>query len=240
MVDHDTRMIAVSAVSYLNAERADLTAYRQAADRAGATLVVDFTQAAGYSPIDASIADFAFSACYKWLLGTTGTCIAFWNRTRQPEWQPRAAGWHSLATGTAKPNWKTDAISIRDDALCFSCGNPAHLSIYMLQEGLKFLGQWETSEIKEHVQTLTAELLRRLDRLGMPSTTPRAMASHGASVTVECNGASEIVYAMSQAGVYAWNGRGRVRFSFHGYNCMADVDRIMDTFPALWKTFNGI
>ena len=48
--------------------------------------VVDFTQAAGYLPIEASVADFAFSACYKWLLGVTGVAVAYWNRTRQPGW----------------------------------------------------------------------------------------------------------------------------------------------------------
>jgi cysteine desulfurase/selenocysteine lyase len=25
--------------------------------------------------------------------------------------------------------------------------------------------------------------------------------------------------------VYAWNGQGRVRISFHGYNTMTDVER---------------
>ena len=49
------------------------------ADSVGALLLVDFTQASGYLPIDASMADFAFSACYKWMLGITGVAVAFWN-----------------------------------------------------------------------------------------------------------------------------------------------------------------
>ena len=66
-VDDRTRVIAVSHVSYLTGERHDLAALRVLADRVGALLVVDFTQAAGWMPIDASVADFGFSACYKWL-----------------------------------------------------------------------------------------------------------------------------------------------------------------------------
>jgi selenocysteine lyase/cysteine desulfurase len=69
-VDANTRVIAVSYVSYLNGERFDLTNLRAKADEVGAILVVDYTQAAGYLPIDASVADFAFSACYKWLLAS--------------------------------------------------------------------------------------------------------------------------------------------------------------------------
>ena len=64
-IDERTRVIGVSYVSYLTAERHDLPALRALADKVGALLVVDFTQSSGYLPIAASVADFAFSACYK-------------------------------------------------------------------------------------------------------------------------------------------------------------------------------
>ncbi|KAI9929858.1 hypothetical protein ASPWEDRAFT_23592 [Aspergillus wentii DTO 134E9] len=238
MVDDKTRLIAVSYVSYFDSTRVDLSLYRQLADSVGAILIVDFTQAAGYAPIDASIADFAFSACYKWLLATTGVAIAYWNQTRRPHWKPVSGGWHSLSLGAVRPQWETTRLEIRNDAMCFSRGNPAHLAIYILREALVFLNQWDAADIERHVQTLTAALLERLQREGIPSSTPVDTARHGASVTVDCAGASEIVNEMSKAGVYAWNGQGRVRFSFHGYNCVEDVDQIMQIFPALWRASN--
>ncbi|KAE8375834.1 pyridoxal phosphate-dependent transferase [Aspergillus bertholletiae] len=238
-IDNKTRLIAVSYVSYLNGARSDLSAYRALADSVGAMLVVDFTQAAGYIPIDASIADFAFSACYKWLLGTTGTAIAFWNQKRQPKWRPSTAGWHSLSLGDARPQWGTGRIDIRDDAMCFCRGNPGHLSIYILLNSLEYLRQWATGDIERHVQVLTAKLLHEFESAGIPSTTPREAQRHGASVTVDCAGASEIVDELYNNGIYAWNGRGRIRFSFHGYNSMKDVERIMEIFPALWKKWNS-
>ena len=75
-VDGSTRIIAASYVSYLTGERVDLHALRRMAENVGALLLVDFTQASGYLPIEASIADFAFSACYKWMLGITGVAVA--------------------------------------------------------------------------------------------------------------------------------------------------------------------
>ncbi|KAI1423450.1 pyridoxal phosphate-dependent transferase [Xylaria sp. FL1777] len=192
-ITSNTRLIAVSYVSYLNSSRIDLSHYRRLADSVGAILLVDFTQAAGYAPIDASQADFAFSACYKWLLGTTGAAIACWNRTRQPDWKPSTAGWHSLSIGEARPSWGTDGIKVRDDAMCFCRGNPAHLSIYILLQGLRFLRQWEPVKIQSHIQTLTSELLRRLTAEGIMSSTPPDNERHGASVTIDCEGASEIV-----------------------------------------------
>jgi len=93
-----TRMIAVSAVSFLNAARYDLAALRAVADRAGALLAVDFTQGAGWMPIRAEVADFAFSATTM-AVGATGTAIACWNRARQP------AGNRARRGGIRSPRW---------------------------------------------------------------------------------------------------------------------------------------
>jgi len=231
-VDARTRLIGVSCVSYLTGERFDLDALRQLADSVGALLVVDFTQAAGYLPIDASVADFAFSACYKWLLGITGVAVAYWNRARQPGWSPSSAGWHSLAPGArgydAPP-------ALCDDAMRFTRGNPAHAPVYVLAGALDYLLSFDMRDVQRHVQSLTVALLQRLHALNIPSTTPPDPARHGASVCVASERAQAITDALHAAGVYAWNGHGRVRFSFHGYNTMQDVERIADALHAQWR-----
>ncbi|KAL4935645.1 pyridoxal phosphate-dependent transferase [Aspergillus oleicola] len=181
VADSKTRLIAVSHVSYLNSARLDLAHYRRLSDKPGAILIVNYSQAAGYAPIDASIADFAFSCCHKWLLGSTGVTIVYWNQTRQPGWRPSTAGWHLRdPLPTRREQWEMKTLGLRDDAL-----------------------------IEMHVQALTTSLLRALERDGIPSSTPREKEGHGASVIVPCNGAAEIVNKMRELGVYAWNGDGK-------------------------------
>ncbi|KAF5862149.1 hypothetical protein ETB97_012134 [Aspergillus alliaceus] len=92
MENKKTRLIAVSYVSYLNSPQVNLSHYPQLASLVRAILIVDFTQAAGYAPIDASVADSAFLACYKWLLGTTAAAITYWNQTRMPDSSPATGG----------------------------------------------------------------------------------------------------------------------------------------------------
>ena len=224
LVNDRTRLIGVSAVSYLTGERFDLSRLRRAADEVGAILVVDFTQAAGYLPIDASVADFAFTACYKWLLGMTGLGIAYWNRARQADWSPASAGWHSFAPGA---RGYQPVPPLRTDAMRFTRGNPAHAAVYVLNGALEYLAPFEMKDIQRHVQALTATLLERLEALQIPSTTPRDPARHGASVCIASPRAQAIVDDLANRGVWAWNGHGRVRFSFHGYNATMDIDRIV-------------
>jgi cysteine desulfurase / selenocysteine lyase len=236
--DARTRVIGVSAVSYLTGERYDLAALRRVADRAGALLAVDFTQAAGYLPIRAELADFAFAATYKWLLGMTGTAVAYWNRGRQPGWAPGTAGWHSVAgntiAGSGRPDYAAGLLLV-PDAMRFARGNPAHASLYVLDSALDYLGGFGTAAVQGHVQALTTALLARLHTAGIPSTTPEDPARHGASVCIATPEAAALTRALHARGVWAWNGRGRIRFSFHGFNHLGDVDRIMAALEAEWR-----
>jgi cysteine desulfurase / selenocysteine lyase len=231
LVDARTRVIGVSYVSYLTGERHDLGALRALADKVGALLVVDYTQAAGYLPIDAAVADFAFSACYKWLLGITGVAIAYWNRSRQPAWTPSTAGWYSFEPGHRGYD---NPPPLRADAFRFTRGNPAHAAIYVLAEALDYLAGYDIRDVQAHVQMLTTSMLEQLSTSQIATTTPVDPGRHGASVCVASPRAQAIVDGMARTGVLAWNGQGRVRFSFHGYNSCQDADRAIDALRAEW------
>jgi selenocysteine lyase/cysteine desulfurase len=233
MIDERTRVVAVSHVSYLNGVRFDLAALRKRADEVGAMLVVDYTQAAGYLPVHAHLADFAFSACYKWLLGITGSAIAFWNRARQPDWRPSTGGWHSLATAS-RPDYAA-GISLRRDALRFTRGNPAHASLYVLQGALGFLADYDEGAIEHHVQSLTTDLHDRLTAVGIKVSTPREPERHGASVCIDGDFDRALVDELRRRGCHLWGGHGRLRISFHGYNQRSDVDRVAAELATLLK-----
>ena len=162
--------------------------------------------------------------------GHDGVAVACWNRARQPGWMPGSAGWHSLASG-ARPEYG-GALALRDDGMRFTRGNPAHGAVYVLGSALEYLATVPVSAMQAHVQGLTADMLGRLAAAGIASTTPADPARHRASVCIATPRAQAVVDAMNRDGVYAWNGRGRVRFSFHGYNGSADVERAFQALRA--------
>ncbi len=228
--DSRTRMVLASHVSFLDAERADLPGLREAADRVGAALVLDHTQAAGWCRIGAGIEDFGLAACYKWMLGITGIAIAHWNRARQPGWAPRTAGWHSIGAEW-RPDWPERPLV--PGAMRFNRGNPNHAGAYALHAALDFLEIYDAAALEAHVLALAGELRARCLEAGLPMLTP---INHGASVCLPHPDTRAAIAALNQRGVWAWGGRGRIRVSFHGYNGGADLD---SAFTALREVFSA-
>ena len=245
-VDSRTRVISVSHVSYWSSERVDLEPLRKAADRVGAMLVVDYTHSAGAIPIDLSVADFGFSACYKWLLGCTGVAVAFWNRARMPTWSPRTGGWNSIVLpnmpdagnpGTTKPG-----------AARFTFGNPSFPSVYVLDEAIRYLEGFGIEVIYAHDQQLVQRFIDRVDQRGLPLLTPRDLARRGSSVSLtmtepdhlrgeqgDLGDSPGLIHRLQARSILAWGGQERLRVSFHGYNSLSDVDRLLAVLDEEWR-----
>lgn len=227
-VDARTRVILVSAISQLTGEAANLPLLRAVADGVGAALVVDFTQAAGWKQVRVEIADFAFSSCYKWLLATTGIAVAYWNQARQPGWAPRSGGWFSLPMPI---DWQAPALI--PGAMRFCRGNPAFVPLYMLGHAVDAAAGWATPAVlEEYVYGLAAAFRQGVLAAQLPCLTP---AAHGANVCLPHAASEAMVAALHVRGVMAWGGRGRVRFSFHGYNDQADVDAGLAALREVWR-----
>jgi selenocysteine lyase/cysteine desulfurase len=245
-VDSRTRMISVSHVSYWSSERVDLDRLRQAADRVGALLVVDFTHSAGALPIDLSVADFGFTACYKWLLGCSGVAVAYWNRQRVPDWSPHTGGWNSIVL--AEMPDAADPGSPKVGAARFTFGNPAFPALYVLEEAVRYLDQFGIEAIYEHDQQLVQRFMDGLDQRGMPLITPRDIERRGSSVSVKMmepdhvrgeqdtlGEAPGLVHRLQDRSILVWGGQQRLRVSFHGYNTFSDVDRMLAALDEEWR-----
>uniref|UniRef100_UPI001F19A50A aminotransferase class V-fold PLP-dependent enzyme n=1 Tax=Streptomyces sp. NRRL B-24085 TaxID=1709476 RepID=UPI001F19A50A len=70
-----TALVAVSAAQSADGRIADLPALREAAQARGARTYVDFSQAAGWLPVDAESYDYTVATTFKWLLGPHGAAF---------------------------------------------------------------------------------------------------------------------------------------------------------------------
>ena len=166
-VNARTRVIGVSYVSYLTGERHDLHALRALADKVGALLIVDFTQASGYLPIEAACRGFRFLRLLQVDAGHY--------RRRRRILEPRAptrlvAGLGGLAFVRAGSSRVRHPPPLRADAMRFTRGNPAHAPVYVLAEALDYLAAFDMQAVQAHVQSLTTAMLERLRSVAVPDT----------------------------------------------------------------------
>jgi selenocysteine lyase/cysteine desulfurase len=245
-VDSKTRVISVSHVSYWSSERVDLEALRRAADRVGALLLVDFTHSAGAVPVDLSVADFGFSACYKWLLGCTGVAVAYWNRVRQPAWSPGTGGWNSIVLAEM-PNAAAPGTT-KEGAARFTFGNPAFPAVYVLEEAIKYLEAFGIDAVYSHNQELVQRFIDGVDKRGLPLITPRELDRRGSSVSLTMTEPDHVrgeqaqftdtpglVHRLQARSILTWGGQQRLRVSFHGYNSWWDVDQLLGALDEEWR-----
>ncbi|MEX1172628.1 MAG: aminotransferase class V-fold PLP-dependent enzyme [Chloroflexota bacterium] len=228
-----TRMVAVSHVSYWSGLRLGLADLRSLCDAVGALLVVDFTQSAGVLPTDASVADFAFAASFKWLLGGHGAAAGVWNRERQPDWQPRSGGWNTVIPPPVPDHFAE--LHLRPGAARLTPGNVAYPSVYLLENGLRYLDRHPTTAVAAHVEALAMHLLVGLGGFGIDPLTPLDPTERAANVAFRYRGAEDLARRLAVRGVLVWGSEGRLRVSVHGYNNSADIERVLGAISAEWR-----
>jgi selenocysteine lyase/cysteine desulfurase len=211
-ISHDYAAVALSLVQSIDGSIVDLEAVSQACRRSGALLCVDVTQAAGWQPFDATLADVIVCSSYKWLMGPNGPAFIALRpdlvetfRQLQPNWfaceDPYAAP-YGINFPAARSARKFDVV-------------PGLISASALLPSLRLINQVGVRTIHRHNTRLAAELCRRLE------------VEHNGSaiVMLDVPGAAEKLKAR---GLRATVRGERIRAAIHLYNTAEDVDALVD------------
>ncbi|MGW1723947.1 aminotransferase class V-fold PLP-dependent enzyme [Streptomyces sp. NPDC002306] len=214
----DTTLVAVSAAQSADGRIADLPALRAAARTHGARTYVDWSQAAGWLPVDADMADYSVAICFKWLLGPHGAAFLV-----VPEdlggLTPVLAGW----VAGEKP-WDScygPVTELAHSARRFDV-SPALFSYAGLRHSLALVEELGVDAVRAHDLALADRFragLATLDREPLPAP---------GSAIVSVPGLGHRQPELSRAGIEVSDRAGNLRASFHLYNTAADVDRLLD------------
>ena len=229
-VDDRTRVVAISQVSMFTGQHMDVSMLSRGIRDAGAIFLLDATHAAGVVPVDASQADIVVSSCYKWLLGTHGTAVFYWNRERLPDLSPPFIGWASVASGGG---WKSPTdFTLHEHADRFLAANPSYISIYLLNNALEYLLALGEETIQAHSLALGNTIHEGLAGLGLEMMTPKESHRRAGNTCFMIEHVNKLRVALDESGVLVWGayGRfGRVRVSAHVHNDSDDVVRLLNT-----------
>ncbi|MGW5667730.1 aminotransferase class V-fold PLP-dependent enzyme [Micromonospora sp. NPDC003776] len=211
-IDAATDLVAFSLVQSSDGTVAPYERIVAAARAHGALVAVDATQACGWLPFDAGLADAVVVAAYKWLMAPRGAAFAHLASGLRDRMRPDAANWYAGAD--PHNSYYGPPLRLADDARRFDI-SPAWFSYVGAAPALELLAEVGLDAVHAHDVALAN---RFLTGLGRPP-------GDSAIVTVEVAGAQE---KLARAGVRAAVRAGRVRASFHLYTTEADVDLALD------------
>lgn len=216
-----TALVAVSAAQSADGRIADLAALREAALTHGARTYVDFSQAAGWLPMDAGAFDFSASVAYKWLLGPHGAAFLV-----VPEdfggLTPLLAGW--VAGERPWDSCYGPVAELAHSARRFDLTH-ALFTCAGLRRSLELVEELGVAAVQRHDLALADRFRAGLATLG------HAPVPAPGSAIVSVPGLGRHQPELSRAGIEISDRAGNLRASFHLFNTPADVDRLLNALP---------
>jgi selenocysteine lyase/cysteine desulfurase len=235
-VDKNTRLVAVSLVSWYNGFEHDLKRVCDLAHAHGAHVYADIVQAAGNTPIDVRASGVDFCACssFKWLMGDFGLGFLYVRaplldtviRRSEYGYQQADTAMHYLPSdppADAPVTWTLH----RDARAHFQVGTYGQGALNALAESLGYLQRIGVGRIHAHRQPLLRRLHEELPRLGFTAITPPGTASAIAAFTAR-DAETRFAARLKQANVAVTLGGERMRVSPSLFNDLRDVDRLLE------------
>ena len=235
VVDRNTRLVAVSLVSWYNGFEHDLKRVCDLAHAHGAHVYADIIQAAGNTPIDVRASGVDFCACssFKWLMGDFGLGFLYVRgalldtviRRSEYGYAQADTAMHYLPSDPPASTPVTWTMN-RDTRAHFQVGTYGQGTLNALSESLAYLQRIGIDRIHAHRQPLLRRLREELPRLGFTSITPAGSTSAIAAF-IAPDAAKRFEARLKQADVSVTLSGDRLRVSPSVYNDLRDIDRLL-------------
>ncbi len=220
-IDERTRIVPLTHVSFVNGSRSDVAAITAIAHAQGALVFLDGYQDCGTRPIDVKAldVDFFVTGTLKYLLGPPGLAFMYVRRELMESLQPTMTSWMAQRNVFA---FDTEHLDPAPDARRFEGGSPPIPNIYMCAPALNLLTDIGMENVAWQIARLTRAFLNGVRDLRIESKTPET--SVGPLVVLRSKDTETLLRRLAARDIVASARRDGVRFAFHVYNTMADVD----------------
>ncbi|HEX3671504.1 MAG TPA: aminotransferase class V-fold PLP-dependent enzyme [Candidatus Cybelea sp.] len=232
-----TRLVALSWVSYADGYRHDLEPLASVAHQAGALLCVDAMQGLGAFPIDVgrTNVDALYAGGPKWLLALHGIALLYLSPHVSERLELALPGWRSMEDIWDFHNCEQPYAR---DAARFECGTPNLLGAISLVAAIELFQRSGPEAIAAHVLALTDRLCEGLAGLGAQLSTARGEGVSSGIVTFALPGLDsiELGRALERENIVTTYRTGGVRVSPHGYNTADEIDLLLERLANLAST----
>jgi len=233
LIDHNTRLVAISHVQYASGFRMDLERLGRIARQHDALFVVDVIQALGVvlTDVEAEFIDVAAGAGHKWLLSPEGVGYLYLSDRARERIQPTLVGWISVPNPDDYFNFEQ---GWNRGALAWETGTGPAALIYGFKASLELLTRFGVQNVADYLEQLTDDLCERLRAKRYEVVSSRAPGEKSQIVCIRhLDGLSALAlyHQLSSQKIITAPRAGRLRIAPHFYNTPAEVAAFVNALP---------
>src|SRR5690349_23012498 len=217
LIDHNTRIVAISHVQYASGFRADLERLGRAARRHDALFVVDAIQALGVVPtnVEAELVDVAAGASHKWLLAPEGVGYLYLSDRARERIQPTLVGWTSVPNPDDYFNFEQ---GWNRGTLAWETGTGPAALLHGFRASLELIHSQGVQKIANYLEELTDYLCERLEGKNYDVVSSRVPGEKSSIVCIRHRGgisSMSLYHQLRQRNVVTAPRGDRLRISPH-------------------------
>lgn len=240
-IDRNTRLVALSLVSFGNGFMHDLDRVCALAHAHGALVYADIVQSVGAAPLDVRTSKVDFCACstYKWLMGDRGVGFLYVRQDLLGSVIQRPVYGKMQITGIenhiypydvpvgAPMEWKV----FPGARGFFEVGAYSLSGVACLTASLAYIHRVGADRIQAYLRSLTSRLQAELPRLGFVPLTPAESA--GNIVAFSYKDPEALQKVLRQHSIEVTVDQHRMRVSPSVFNDHSDIDRLLTALETL-------
>ncbi|MGI8546148.1 MAG: aminotransferase class V-fold PLP-dependent enzyme [Gemmatimonadaceae bacterium] len=228
----DVGLLAISWVSFVSGDRADLMRIGAMCRERGVWFVVDAIQGVGTTSLDVHACNVDVLSCgaQKWLLSPWGSGFCYVRRELVSTLEPRAIGWLATRQSHDFTRMLEYDITYMDDARKFEVATIAYQDVAGMNASLGMLHELGIETVEMRICALTTRLIDGIMAIdGVTLLTPVAASARAGIVAFTVPDPEPVCSRLDGAGVvYSVRGAGVIRLAPHIYNSADEMDRVLN------------
>jgi len=233
LIDHNTRVVAISHVQYASGFRIDLERLGRTVRQHDALFVVDAIQALGVLPVnvEADLIDVAAGGSHKWLLGPEGVGYLYLSDRARERIQPTLVGWVSVPDPDDYLNFDQ---GWNRGTLAWETGTGAAALVHGLKASLELLDTFGAEKIANYLEELTDYLCGQLEKKNYEVVSSRAPGEKSQIVCIrhlDGLSAMHLYHHLGERKIVTAPRGDRLRIAPHLYNTSQEVDELAKALP---------
>jgi selenocysteine lyase/cysteine desulfurase len=227
----DVGVVAISWVSFVSGDRADLETIGAMCRERGIWFVVDAIQGVGATPLDVHKCKIDILSCgaQKWLLSPWGSGFCYVRRDLVQNLEPRTVGWLAVRGSEDFSHMLEYDLSYADDARRFEVATIPYQDMAGMNSSLEMLGEIGLDVVSAKIHSLVGRLVSGIAVIrALTLVTPSDPNRRAGIVSFRVEDVDAVSMRLNDSGVsHSVRGGGVLRMAPHIYNTDQEIDRVL-------------